>query len=1055
MAEALKASIPMLVLVQEVPASARDRNAFQELDHFALFAGVSKWTRRVDDPSRVDDNVDMAMAVANSGRPGPVVLLLPKDVLQAPTVTARFSRRRDLGGFPLDRPRPEATAVAEAARLIAEARSPLVVAGGGVHLSRAVEELAALQRVAHLPVVTTNMGKGAVSELDALSLGVAANVTGQRGPAHHHLSLIQEADVVLLVGTRTNENGTEGWTLTSPDATYIHIDMDPLEVGRNYEALRLVGDARSALSDLADALEACDLTQRQRAAETLRHRITAGHRRRAEEIEAAMPFDAHPIAPERLMRELDALLVRGDIVVADASYSSFWVASYLTAKLAGQRFILPRGLAGLGWGLPLGLGVKLATPDARVVAVVGDGGFAHVWSELETAIREDLPLTVIVLNNQLLAAQRHAEMAAFGQTTTGINFQPVDHAAMAQAVGAVGTQITNCSQLGPELKKALASTTVTVLDVVVDPDAYPPVRAWGGITDRINRRLHADPDAPASPDPKDDGDVSSTEHEAKAAHWPAITTISDCDYTIGDALRKAAARWSSRTALVEGIVESDARTWTYAELLRDSEAVARALLTQFHPGERVAVWSANSPEWVLLELGAALAGITLVTVNPAYRSAELEFVLRQSRTQGIFVQQQVHSRDLPAMARNVSVELPELRFVQSLDKWADFVSLSSATTSRLPKVGSTDPAQIQYTSGTTGFPKGAVLAHRALAVNGRLYAETIGATPEDVWVNPMPLFHTAGCGLATLGALQTGGVHVLPGKFDADLMLDLFEHHRGTILLSVPTMLIRMLDAQRAAARDLSSWRLATLGGAPVPVELIRRAQRDFGVNVGIGYGQTEAAPYITHTVPSDTHPQWWETVGRPLPHVEVKIANQDTGELVPLGELGEICTRSICVMSGYFENPEATRTAIDKDGWLHTGDLGSMDGAGYVRIKGRVKDMIIRGGENIYPREIEDLLFTHDSVADVSVVGLPHHEWGEIVAAFVQARPGATLTPDDLISHCAGRIASYKIPQVWEFVAKFPQTASGKIQKFALRDHYLSRAGQRLQPDDTDRREA
>ncbi|MFC8248134.1 acetolactate synthase catalytic subunit [Streptomyces chartreusis] len=499
MAEAQKASIPMLVLVQEVPASARDRNAFQEMDHFALFAGVSKWTRRVDDPSRVEDNVDMAMAVANSGRPGPVVLLLPKDVLQAPTAPARFPRGRDLGAFPLDRPRPDAAAVAQAARLIAEARSPLVVAGGGVHLSGAVDELTALQRVAHLPVVTTNMGKGTVSELDALSLGVAANVTGQRGPAHHHLSLLQEADVVLLVGTRTNENGTEGWTLTSPDATYIHIDMDPLEVGRTYEALRLVGDARSALRDLADALEACDLTQRQRAAETLRLRIADGRQRRTEEIQATVPFDARPIAPERLLKELDAALTPDDIVVADASYSSFWVASYLTAKRAGQRFILPRGLAGLGWGLPLGLGVKLATPDTRVVAVVGDGGFAHVWSELETAIREDLPLTVVVLNNQLLAAQRHAELLVFGQTTTGIDFQPVDHAAIARAVGAVGSRITSPDQLEPALKDALASTTVTVLDVVVDPDSYPPVRAWDGNTDRIAPGRQAGRDTRTSP----------------------------------------------------------------------------------------------------------------------------------------------------------------------------------------------------------------------------------------------------------------------------------------------------------------------------------------------------------------------------------------------------------------------------------------------------------------------------------------------------------------------------------------------------------------------------
>lgn len=500
MAEAMHASIPMLVLVQEVPTSARDRNAFQELDHFALFAGVSKWTRRVDDPSRVEDNVDLAMTVANSGRPGPVVLLLPRDVLQQPAVAAPFHRRRDLSAFPLDRPRPAAAQVQQAARLLAEARSPLVVAGGGVHLSGAVPELVALQQLAQLPVVTTNMGKGTVSELDPLSLGVAANVTGQRGPAHHHRSLIRAADVVLLVGTRTNENGTEGWTLTSPDATYIHIDMDPLEVGRTYEALRLVGDARSALHDLAAALESGDLTKRRRDAETVRRRIAEGRRRRTDEIASTVPFDARPIATEKLMRELDALLTPDDIVVADASYSSFWVASYLTAKQAGQRFILPRGLAGLGWGLPLGLGAKLATPDARVIAVVGDGGFAHVWSELETAVREDLPLTVIVLNNQVLGAQAHAEMAVFGQTTTGVDFRPVHHAAIAQAVGASGARVTDPDQLAAALEDALRTAAVTLLDVVVDPDSHPPVRAFDGASDRLTRRTHDATGALVSPD---------------------------------------------------------------------------------------------------------------------------------------------------------------------------------------------------------------------------------------------------------------------------------------------------------------------------------------------------------------------------------------------------------------------------------------------------------------------------------------------------------------------------------------------------------------------------
>ncbi|MEU9887786.1 acetolactate synthase catalytic subunit [Sphaerisporangium sp. NPDC051011] len=490
MAEALKASIPMLVLVQEVPSHSRDRNAFQELDHFALFASVSKWTRRIDDPTRVEDTIDQAFTMANSGRPGPVVLLVPRDVLGKPAEPGRFARTADLGAFPLDRPRPDAAAVSRAAQLIATARSPLVVAGGGVHGSGAVAELAALQKIAHLPVVTTNMGKGAVDESGPLSLGVAANITGERGPAHFHLSLISGADVVLLVGTRTNENGTEGWTLTSPDATYIHIDVDPLEVGRNYESIRLLGDARAALVDLTAALAATDLTPRVARSEELRATIAAGRRQHFEAVTPLLESAETPIAPERLFAELGRLLDPDDIVVADASYSSFWVAGHLLAKRPGQRFLMPRGLAGLGWGLPLALGAKIAAPGRRVIAVVGDGGFAHVWSELETAVRERLPVTVVVLNNSVLGAQRHAENAVFGETTTGVELDPVDHAAIATAVGATGIVVDHPDAIAPALRTALGSGHTTVIDVIVDPDAYPPVRAFDAFTDRLNAPLH-------------------------------------------------------------------------------------------------------------------------------------------------------------------------------------------------------------------------------------------------------------------------------------------------------------------------------------------------------------------------------------------------------------------------------------------------------------------------------------------------------------------------------------------------------------------------------------
>ena len=535
----------------------------------------------------------------------------------------------------------------------------------------------------------------------------------------------------------------------------------------------------------------------------------------------------------------------------------------------------------------------------------------------------------------------------------------------------------------------------------------------------------------------------------QVSHWLARPGTYQIDVTIGGALKEAAGRWPDRVALVEGTGATDARSWTFAALLESAERVARALLRRFDPGARIAVWSTGRPEWVLLEFGAALAGVTLVTVNPAYGPGEVEFVLAQSRAHGLFVEPSVDSRDLLGMARSVSGKLPGLGTVVSFDEWDRFVRSAARGPCELPVVHPADPAQIQYTSGTTGFPKGALLTHRGLALNGRIYAETLGTGPGDVWVNPMPLFHTAGCGLVTLGALQTGGTQILPHGFDADLILDLFESHRGTVLLSVPTMLIRMLDAQRTRPRDLTAWRLATLGGAPVPAGLVRRAEQELDVKVGIGFGQTEASPYITHTLPDDPHSAWSVTVGRPLPLVEVKITDEATGEPAPVGATGEICTRGICVMTGYFDDPAATSQAIDGDGWLHTGDIGTMDEQGYLRVQGRLKDMIIRGGENIYPREIEDVLFGHEAVVSASVVGLPDEEWGQIVAAFVQLRPGAAAGPDDLDQYCRAHLAGFKVPRVWDFVTEFPQTSSGKIQKFVLRQRYLDAAGLRYRTPD------
>lgn len=485
MAEALKASIPMLVLVQEVPASQRDRNAFQELDHFALFAGVAKWVRRLDDPDRAAEYIDLAMIAANSGRPGPVVLLLAKDMLLRPSRRPDVARKQDLGTFPLDRPRPDRESVELAAELLANAASPLVIVGGGIHTAQAVDALDRLIDVGRLPVATTNMGKGAIDETGPLSLGVAANLMGRNGPATAHRDLIANADVVLLIGTRTNENGTDAWSLTAPGATYIHVDIDGTEVGRNYEALRLVGDARSAILDLTAALQRQDLTKRRNKAAALVDAIAAARRARAEAIAPELQANTRPIMPQRLMGALDRLIGPGDIIVADASYSSVWVTGYLTARRAGQRFLTPRGLAGLGWGLPFAIGAKLARPGARVVGLVGDGGFAHVWGELEMAVREGIALTLIVLNNSQLAMQRHGENLGFGRSTTGIRFVEVDHAAVARSVGAHGVRIDDPDAFAPALERALASVQVTVLEIISDANAFAPLRIFDGQEARL------------------------------------------------------------------------------------------------------------------------------------------------------------------------------------------------------------------------------------------------------------------------------------------------------------------------------------------------------------------------------------------------------------------------------------------------------------------------------------------------------------------------------------------------------------------------------------------
>jgi acyl-CoA synthetase (AMP-forming)/AMP-acid ligase II len=524
-----------------------------------------------------------------------------------------------------------------------------------------------------------------------------------------------------------------------------------------------------------------------------------------------------------------------------------------------------------------------------------------------------------------------------------------------------------------------------------------------------------------------------------SSYWPVGGSQPVLDLTVGDALRAAAAEAPDAIALVEGAVDPAARRrWSYAELLGASERTARALLGRFAPGDRIAVWANNIPQWVVLEMAAGLAGITIVTVNPALRPQELAYVLGQSRADGIFLVPAYRGSPMAEMVQQVRGDLPALREVVSFDDWEAFCAEASAGRP-LPEVSPHAPAQIQYTSGTTGFPKGAVLHHRGIVNNARLYTARLGLGPGNVQLSAMPLFHTAGCVMSVLGAVVTRGTLVLPPYFDPGLMLDLIVAEQPATMLGAPTMLIGMLDHPGFQADRHAIGTAVVTGGAVVPPALVQRMEAAFGAPVSIVFAQTEASPVITQTSPQDTAEDRAHTLGRPLPQTEVKITDPVSGQTVATGLAGEVCTRGYHVMTGYFDDPGKTADAIDADGWLHTGDLASMDERGYCTIAGRLKDMIIRGGENIYPREIEQVLFAHPAVADVSVVGVPDETWGEQVAAFIRPAPGQQPDPDELFAYCREHLAPHKTPRYWTVVEQFPLTPSGKVQKFMLRDRFLA----------------
>ncbi len=475
LAECLKASIPVIALVQDVERDQTDRNAFQDFDHIALFQSCTKWVRRLTVAERVDDYIDAAFTAATSGRAGPVALLLPADLLRAAAPVTAAVRTSSLGRWPLDRTRPSDQDLQQAAERIAKARLPVILAGGGVHCAGAAEQLTRLQDEAALPVFTTNMGKGAVGEFHPLSAGVLGSLVGPRSLGFHSRELMSEADLVVLVGTRTNQNGTDNWRQIPADAKVIHIDIDPVEVGRNFEALRLVGDAREILEALRQALSGRDLSLRRDMRTLLEERIASFWHRFDEARRIHYASDGSPIRPERVMAELQLWLERDIAIVADASYSSMWILGQMRAPYAGMRFITPRGLAGLGWGFPLALGAKAAEPNRPVVAIVGDGGFGHSWAELETMMRMCLPVTVVVLNNGILGFQRDAETVKFGQYTSACHFNDVDHAALAKACGCPSIRVDDPALLAPALKRGIEGEGPLLIEVMADPQAHPPL----------------------------------------------------------------------------------------------------------------------------------------------------------------------------------------------------------------------------------------------------------------------------------------------------------------------------------------------------------------------------------------------------------------------------------------------------------------------------------------------------------------------------------------------------------------------------------------------------
>jgi len=537
-------------------------------------------------------------------------------------------------------------------------------------------------------------------------------------------------------------------------------------------------------------------------------------------------------------------------------------------------------------------------------------------------------------------------------------------------------------------------------------------------------------------------------HAVLPSYSSGTATVGLLGETIGDNLARTAARFPDREAVVDWAA---GRRLDYAEFDRQVDSLARGLLAhRLAVGDRVGIWAPNGVDWMLLQYATARIGVILVNINPAYRSHELAYVLRQSGTAVLFSAVSHKGSDYRAMVDEVAADCPELREVVYLGEpsWTQLLADGeSVPVERVREIAGTldpdDPINIQYTSGTTGFPKGATLTHHNILNNGYLVGEGCGYTEQDRICVPVPFYHCFGMVMGNLAATSHGACVVIPAAgFDPAATLRAVQDERCTSLYGVPTMFIAELALPDFGSYDLTSLRTGIMAGSPCPVEVMKRVITEMHMaEVTIAYGMTETSPVSTQTRADDSLDRRTATVGRVHPHVEVKVVDPATGRIVPRGQTGELCTRAYSVMRGYWNQPDKTAEVI-VNGWMHTGDLAVMDDEGYLAIVGRSKDMVIRGGENVYPREVEEFLYGHPQIEDVQVVGVPDEKYGEELLAAVRLKPGATLTEQDVRDYCRGRLAHYKVPRYVRFVEEYPMTVTGKIQKFKIREAAVAELG-------------